>query len=102
MARYYKLIDAADSAETFNLAHREDGRSVYKFYTMYPGVKYSEHADDPLFLKMLTEDAHKKIHYTDERKKALDACGARYEVTTCKTCGGRKRFLDVWLVEVVE
>ena len=102
MARYYKLIDAADSAETFNLPYRSNGRNVYKFYTLYPGVKYSEHADDDLFVKTLREDAHKKIPYTEERQKALDACGARYEVTKCKTCGGMKRFLEAWLVEVVE
>lgn len=102
MAKYYKLIDAADSAETFNIPHRENGRNVYKFYTLYPGVKYSEYADDDLFIKTLKEDAHKKIPYTAEREQTLQACGARFEVKMCKSCGGRKKMIDVWLVEVVE
>lgn len=102
MAKYYKLIDAADSAETLNLPHRENGRNVYKFYTLYPGTKYVEHVDDELFVKTLKEDCHKRIPYTEERIAALSACNARYEVTMCKTCGGRKKMIDVWLVEVVE
>lgn len=102
MAKYYKLIDAANAAETFHLAHRENGRNVFKFYTLYPGVKYAEHADDEVFVRMLKEDAHKKIPYTPEREEAVKACGARYEISMCRACGGRTKKIDVWLVEVVE
>lgn len=103
MAQYYKLIDVADSAETFSLPHRENGRNVYKFYTLYPGRKYVEHIDDELFVKTLKEDCHKKIPYTPEREDILKACDARYEITMCKVCGGgQAKKLDVWLVEVVE
>ena len=41
------------------------------------------------------------MDYTEERKRALDACGARYEELKTGCCGGRKK-LHVWLVEVVE
>lgn len=102
MAKYYKLIDAINSAETFHLPYRENGTNRYRFYTMYPGVKYAEHADDPVFVHALKEDAHKRIPYTPEREAALRACGARYEVVTCRACGGRVKKLDVWLVEVIE
>lgn len=99
---YYKLIDAATSAETFNLPYRENGRNVYKFYTLYPGQKYVEHVDDELFLKTLREDCHKKIQWSPERENALKKCGARYEITMCRVCGGHAKKIDVWLVEVVE
>ena len=102
MAKYYKLIDAADSAETFNLPYRDGKLTRYKFYTLYPGAKYSEHVDDDLFVRTLKNDAHKKINWTAEREKAIKACGARYEVTSCKSCGGMRKMIDVWLVEVVE
>lgn len=101
MAKYYKLIDAENSARTFNLPHMEDGKAVYKFRTMYPGDTYTVYADDPVFVRALKEDAHVLMDYTDARKKALDACGARYEETRTRCCGGRKK-IKVWLVEVVE
>ncbi len=102
MAKYYKLIDAATSAETFHIPYRENGHNVYKFYTLYPGDKYTIHADDDLFVHTLKEGCHKKIPYTEERKAALDKCGARYEITMCRSCGGMSKKLDVWFVEVVE
>lgn len=102
MAKYYKLIDAASTPETFNLAYRENGQNRYKFYTLYPGVKYSEHIDDEMFVRMLREECHKKIPYTPEREAAVKACGAKYDITMCRACGGRTKKIDVWLVEVVE
>lgn len=102
MAKYYKLIDAASSAETFHIPHVENGKNVYRFYTLYPGQKYVEHIDDPLFVKTLKEDCHKKIPWTQEREDALKKTNARYEVAMCRACGGRSKKIDVWLVEVVE
>lgn len=102
MAKYYKLIDACNAAETFCLPHEENGRNVYGYYTLRPGKKYEEHANDKAFLYALTHDAHKKIPWTAEREAAIKACGARYEVSMCKSCGGRVRKIDVWLVEVIE
>ena len=102
MAKYYKLIDACTAAETFCLPHREDGRNVYKYYTMYPGKLYDEHADDDMFIRALKKDAHKKIPWSKDREDAIKACGAKYEVVTCRACGGKTRKIDVWLVEVVE
>lgn len=102
MAKYYKLIDAMTSAETLCLPHRENGRNVYKYYTLYPGKLYSEHADDEVFVHALKNDAHKKIAWSEAREEAVKKCGARYEVTMCRACGGRTRKIDVWLVEVVE
>lgn len=100
--KYYKLIDAENSARTFNLPHMEDGKAAYKFYTMYPHEEYVSFVDDELFVRTLKNDCHVKIDYTVEREKAIQACGARYEITMCKSCGGRKKMIDVWLVEVVE
>lgn len=102
MVRYYKLIDACTAAETFCLPHRENERNVYRHYTLYPGKLYDEHADDVLFVNALKNDAHKKIQWTAEREEAIRACGARYEVVTCRSCGGKTRKIDVWLVEVAE
>lgn len=102
MAQYYKLIDAATAAETFNLPHRENGYNRYNFFTLYPGTKYAQYADDEVFVKALKEDCHKKIPWTAEREEAIRKSGARYEVVTCRACGGRTRKIDVWLVEVVE
>lgn len=102
MAKYYKLIDAWNTAETFCLPHVENGRNVYKYYTLRPGKKYDEYADDPAFLYALKNDAHKKIPWSPEREAALQKCGAKYEVAMCKACGGRVKKIDVWLMEVVE
>lgn len=101
MATYYKLIDAEDSARTFNLPHTENGKAVYQYMTLYPGQKYSGYIDDPVFVRALKEDAVALLDYTDARKRALDACGARYEETRTRCCGGRRK-LKVWMVEVVE
>ena len=101
MAQYYKLIDAENSSRTFNLPHMENGKAVYRFRTLHPGEKYTVYADDELFIRKIKEDAVVLLDYTDERKRALDACGARYEETKTRCCGGRRK-LKVWLVEVVE
>lgn len=104
MAKYYKLIGPVDSAQTFQLPHRRpDGMAVYNFYTLYPGTKYSEHADDDLFIHALKEECHKKMPWTQEREDVLKAAGARYaKVKGCGTCSGSRMQLDVWLVEVIE
>lgn len=100
MAQYYKLIDAEDGTRTFNLPHTENGKAVYQFMTLHPGQKYVGYIDDPVFIKAL-KDASVMMDYTDQRKAALDACGARYEESRTRCCGGRRK-LKVWLVEVVE
>ena len=101
--KYYKLIDAENSARTFNLPHLlANGKADYKFYTMYPHEEYVSFVDDEIFVRTLKNDCHVKIDYTPEREKAIQACGARYEITMCKSCGGRRKMIDVWLVEVVE
>ena len=100
MAEYYKLIDAMNTPKSFNLPYRKDNKVVYKRYTLYPGTKYSGHIEDDLFVETL-KNAHDKISYSKEREEALKGCGAKYEVVTCKACGGRVKKLDVWFVEVV-
>lgn len=100
MAKYYKLIDAMTESATFNLPYVKDGIKVYKFYTLRPGKKYEEHVDDEVFMEAIL-DAHKKIMYTPEKEKLLKNTGARYEVVTCKSCGGRVKKIDLWLVEAV-
>lgn len=102
MAKYYKLIDAVSTAETFCLPHKEDGRNKYGYHVLRPGKKYDEYADDEVFVAALRNDAHKKIPWTQEREDVLKATGARYEVAWCRACGGRSKKIDVWLVEVVE
>lgn len=103
MARYYKLIDAVDAATTFHLPHRGPNGAVYNFYTLRPGVKYSEHADDDLFVYALKEECHKRMLWTQEREDMLKAAGVRYNVVKgCGSCSGSRKNLDVWIVEVVE
>lgn len=102
MAKYYKLIDACTGAETFNLPYWEKGVKRYKFYTLYPGQKYSEHIEDELFVHALKEDCHRTFMHTKEREEALKKIGARYKVVKgCGSCSGNGLKLDVWLVEVV-
>lgn len=103
MAKYYKLIDAEDRSLIFKLPRSGDGgEAVYDAsIRLVPGKKYVEYIDDPVFMRALL-DQNYTITYTDARKRALDACGARYEVirTGCSSCGRKK--LLYWLVEVVE
>lgn len=101
MAKYYKLIDAISTSQAFNLPYDQNGTRVYKYYSLYPGQRYVEHADDPWFIEAL-KSAKKRLTYSVELENALKACNAKYSVEVCKVCGGRKKFLDVWLVEVVE
>lgn len=101
MAKYYKLIDAVSTSQTFNLPHMVNGNRVYKYYTLYPNTKYVEHIDDPIFMDTL-KDAHKRLQYSPQLEKTLKESGIRHEVITCKVCGGRAKKIDVWLVEVVE
>lgn len=101
MAKYYKLIDTIGSSATFNLPHKQGENLVYQFYTLYPGTKYAEYADDEAFLTALRQ-AHKRFPYTADLERSLHDSGAKYEVITCKVCGGRAKKIDVWLVEVVE
>ena len=96
---YYKLIDAVSESVSFNLPYMKNGIKVYKFYTLKPGKKYDEHIDDEVFMNAL-KDAHKKVMYSEEKERFLKETGARYEVVTCKSCGGRVKKLDIWLVEV--
>ena len=100
MAKYYKLIDAEDAAIVLNLPHTENGKAVYRHRRLYPGERYTAYADDPVFVRALKEAVVDR-DYTEARKRALDACGARYEETQTRCCGGRRK-LTVWLVEVVE
>lgn len=97
---YYKLIDALGESATLNLPYMKNGVRVYKYYTLRPGKKYDEHIDDEVFMNAL-KDAHKRIPYTPEMEKYLKANNVRYEVVNCKSCGGRVKKIDVWLVEVV-
>lgn len=101
MAKYYKLIDAENSSRTFHLPHTENGKAVYQFTTLHPGQKYVGYIDDPVFMRAIQQDACVMMDYTEARLRALDACGARYEESRTKCCGGRRK-LKVWLVEVVE
>ena len=101
MAKYYKLIDAENSSHMLNLPVEKNGMGVYERFVLHPGQKYTEHIDDPVFMKALLNDVSALMDYTEERKRALDACGARYEELKTGCCGGRKK-LRVWLVEVVE
>lgn len=98
--KYYKLIDAVTESVSFNLPYMKNGVKVYKFYTLRPGKMYDEHIEDEVFMNAL-KDAHKKVMYSEEKERILKETGAHYEVVTCKSCGGRVKKLDIWLVEVV-
>lgn len=100
MAKYYKLIDAITESVSLNLPYMKDGVKVYKFYTLRPGRQYEEHIDDEVFMNALKE-ANKRVMYSPEREEALKKCGAKYEVKVCKSCGGKVKKIDIWLVEVV-
>lgn len=100
--KYYKLIDAVDSAMDFWIPHKsKTGGAKFEAVRMLPGKLYDEYIDDEVFMSAL-KDAHKKLNYTPELKAALDACGAKYKETRCVPCNGGKKRLDVWFVEVVE
>lgn len=101
MAKYYKLSDAIGNSQTLYLPHDKKGTRVYQYYTLHPGTLYEEHIDDPYFVAAL-KDAHKRVPYSKDFEDSLKSSGTKYEVVTCKVCGGRAKKLDVWFVEVVE
>lgn len=99
--RHYKLIDAMTESVRLNLAYMKDGKRINSFYTLYPGKLYKGHANDETFINGL-KDAHKRIMYSPQREEALKKCGAKFEVVNCKSCGGRVKKIETWLVEVIE
>lgn len=101
MAKYYKLIDAEDRSHVLRLPHSEDGGAVYRKHPVRPGEKYVDFIDDPVFMRALKEDVFYVMDYTEDRKRKLDACGARYQEIRTQCCGGRRK-LQYWLMEVVE
>ena len=74
--------------------------SSYSWVRSGPGKQYDEHIEDPVFVNAL-KGANKRVTYTPEREEALKKCGAKYEVKVCKSCGGKVKKIDIWLVEVV-
>jgi len=100
MSKYYKLIDGWKSAETFPLPFRNDrGYIQHKFFTLYPNTKYVEHVEDELYVEKLLS-AQRAIVYDPEKEEMLKSIGAKYEITTCPVCGGRRQ--SKLLVNVVE
>lgn len=99
--KYYKLIDPFDVPVSLYLPHTSKTGVKYEIIQLKPGKKYEEFVDDPVFLQELLS-ASKDIPYSDERKAALEAYGAKFEERRCKPCGGRIKKLRVWFAEVVE
>lgn len=100
--RYYKLIDPFNVPVTKTLPHKtKNGVIKHEMFTLRPKEKYDEFIDDDVFMGALLDETE-KIPYTEDRQKALDDYGAKYEVIRCKSCGGRVKKLKVWFAEVVE
>lgn len=97
---YYKLIDAIDTPVSLNVVTRENGVTAYKRMRLDPGVKYAIPNDTTLFESI--DGATTRIKYTEAFENALKACGARYKVKMCPSCGGRVKKIEYHVVEVVE
>lgn len=99
--RYYKLIDPFDVPVRLYLPHKTKNGIKHEVMVLNPGKKYEEFIDDEVFMNELL-NATKEIPYSEGRKAALDAYGAKYEEKRCKPCQGRIKKLKVWFAEVVE
>lgn len=97
---YYKLIDPFDIPVRLYLPHKVQNSVKHESLILYPKKKYSEYIDDEVFMEALLS-AYKEIPYSEERKKALDDYGAKYEVKVCAPCGGRVKKLKVWFAEAI-
>lgn len=99
--KYYKLIDAITVPMQFYIPHTsKSGGKKYELLRLVPGKKYDGYIDDPVFTQALYE-AHDKVNYTPELKKALEDAGARFTIPK-RTCTCQKQKIDVYFVEVVE
>lgn len=97
---YYKLIDPFDVPVRLYLPHKVQNSIKHESLILYPHKKYDEYVDDEVFMDALL-NAYKEIPYSEERKKALDAYGAKYEVKVCTPCQGRVKKLRVWFAEAI-
>lgn len=98
----YKLSKAIDVPITIMVySHPEGKPGVYGRLYLAPGVVHELPKDDEAFVESVKTATAKK-RYDQKTENMLKEMGVDFEVTVCKTCGGRKKFIEYHTVEVEE
>lgn len=98
----YRLSKAIDVPITIMVYSHPEGKSgVYGRLYLTPGVTHVLPDDDPAFVNSVKTAITKK-RYDEKIENRLKELGVPYEINLCKTCGGRKRFIEYHTVEVEE
>ncbi|MHC5215202.1 hypothetical protein ACYSNR_00935 [Enterococcus sp. LJL128] len=93
-----KLYDGIDATVALPVVKTIRGIATYGHERLYPGKIYE--TDDELLIKSLT-DATKEKGHSSELEEHLIAHNIPYEITSCKSCGGRVKKLKYHIVEVI-
>lgn len=97
----YKLIDAITVPITLSVATQKSGYVRYGYMRLEPNKVYEVPEGDDIMLTSL-KNAKSKKPYSEDLENSLIACGATYKVEYCKSCGGRVRKIEYYVVEVNE
>lgn len=98
----YKLIDVIDQRTRFYVKETSASGAVrHAPIYLEPGKTYE--TDDKILASSLSgADGTIKTRYREDLEASLKELGADYEVSVCKVCGGKKKFIVYHAVEVVE
>lgn len=98
----YTLSKAIDVPVTVMVYSHPDGKpGVYGRLYLKPGVVHELPNNDAAFVNSV-KTAMTKKRYDSAIEARLKELGVEYEINLCKTCGGRKRFIEYHTVEVEE
>lgn len=97
----YKLIDAITVPLTLSIATRKGGYVHYGYIRLEPNKVYEVPEGDDLMITSLKNCKSKKP-YSETLEETLKACGATYKTEYCKSCGGKVRKIEYYVVEVNE
>lgn len=95
----YRLIEAIDVPMTLNLVKTgKSGGQVYRRMTLQPHTWYDTEGD--MMLEKSLMETKTKRAYTPELERTLKETGADYEITRCRSCGGKVTKISFYVVEV--
>lgn len=94
-----KLYDGIDGTVALSVIKNVRGIPTYGHERLFPGKVYE--TDDKLLLESLSK-ATKEKQYSPQLEEHLKSHNIPYEVTSCKSCGGRVKKLKYHVIEVIE
>lgn len=96
----YRLSKAITVPMDFIVWSRPEGKSAMRAKVrLEPNEDYELPEGDQLFAQDIASQEIKK-RYDPALEAQLKSIGVDYEVTMCKTCGGKKKFVIYKAVEV--